>query len=125
MLVKLEMKALSRARGTAQKQAHPLRFKGEVQDLVHDMPSDIRIDRLLPARHRDSIGQVDWLGSRDRAMLLVVYDTALRASELVTIVVGHIEGPARDESGLLFIPNSKTDQEGKDDMLTCRAGAWM
>lgn len=112
-LVKLEMKALRRARGMAQKQAHPLRFKGEVQDLVHDMPSGVCILRLLSAPHRDWTGRVDWLGLRDRAMLLVAYDTALRASELVAIEVEHIEGPAPDGSGLLFIPRSKTDQEGE------------
>lgn len=112
-LVRLEMKALRRARGTAQKQAHPLRFKGDVQDLVHDLPSGICIARLLSAPHRDWTGRVDWLGLRDRAMLLVAYDTALRASELVAIEVEHIDGPAQDGSGLLFVPRSKTDQEGE------------
>lgn len=112
-LVKLEMKALRRARGTAQRQAHPLRFKGEVQDLAHDPPAGICIARLLQAPHRDWTGRVDWLGLRDRAMLLVAYDTALRASELVAVEVEHIEGPGRDGSGLLFIPQSKTDQEGE------------
>lgn len=112
-LVKLEMKALRRARGTAQRQAHPLRFKGEVADLAHDPPAGICILRLLQAPHRDWTGRVDWLGLRDRAMLLVAYDTALRASELVAVEVEHIEGPARDGSGLLFIPKSKTDQEAE------------
>ena len=104
-LVKLELKAARRALGRRQRQAHAIRFKGDIEDL--DAPaSGVCLAHLLKAcRH-------DWLGQRDTALLRIAYDTACRRSELVAIDCAHIESGA-GQSGILFIPSSKTDAEGE------------
>lgn len=79
----------------------------------------MRTARLLSAPHRDWTGRVDWLGLRDRAMLLVAYDTALRASELVAIEVEHIEGPAHDGSGCSLSLNPRRIRKGRGGMPIC------
>ena len=66
----------------------------------------------------------------DAALLSSGYDAGLRVSELVAIEETHID-PHDDGSALLFIPSSKTDQEGQgawawlspDTMR--RVGAWL
>jgi len=105
-LVRLEFKALRKTLGTRQRQARGLRFKGEVADL-DDAPSGVCLAHLLKACRRDM------LGARDRAFLLVAYDSGCRRSELVTISCEAIEGPDHDGAGTLFIGTSKTDQEGR------------
>src|SRR3546814_19613804 len=64
---------------------------------------------LLKACRRDE------LGLRDAALLRVAYDAGCRRSELVAILVQHIEKDAQG-AGTLFLPSSKTDQAGE--------GAW-
>ena len=105
-LVKLEMKAARKALGVQQRQARALRFKGDISDL-DSPPSGICLVHLLKACRRDE------LGLRDAALLRVAYDAGARRSELVAIDVKHIEGPDSDGAGTLFIPSSKTDQEGE------------
>ena len=51
-------------------------------------------------------------GLRDRALLSVAYDSLCRRSELVAANVEHVELMS-DGSGILFLPRSKTDQEGQ------------
>jgi len=53
------------------------------------------------------------LGARDRAFLLIAYDSGCRRSELVAVTCEAIEGPDADGAGTLFIGTSKTDQEGR------------
>lgn len=53
------------------------------------------------------------MGLRDRALLLVAYDSGCRRSELIAIQCAEILGPSPDGSGLLLIAASKTDQQGK------------
>lgn len=104
-LVRLEMKAMRRARGVRQRQARAIRFKGEVADL--DGPaSGVCLANLLKACRRD------WLGLRDQVLLRVAYDTGCRRSELVAIEIEHISGDGA-EGGALYIPSSKTDAEGE------------
>lgn len=105
-LVRLEMKAVRRRLGVRQRQARGLRFKGEVADLAEPAKGPC-IASLLKACRRD------WLGLRDKALLLTAYDTGCRRSELVAIQTHHVEGPDSDGSGLLFIPSSKTDADGQ------------
>lgn len=54
-------------------------------------------------------------GKRDRALLLYGFAGALRRSELVGVDVGHIE--AHERGHLLTIPFSKSDQEGKGQVI--------
>jgi len=105
-LVRLELKAARKTIGTRQRQARGLRYKGDVGDL-DDPPAGVCLAHLLKACRRDM------LGARDRALLLVAYDSGCRRSELVAIDCDEIEGPDADGSGLLFIGRSKTDREGR------------
>jgi len=105
-LVRLEHKAARKLLGTRQRQARALRFKGDVSDL--DAPaSGVSLAILLKATRRDL------LGARDRALLLVAYDTGCRRSELTAIRLNEIDGPDADGAGTLEIGRSKTDQEGQ------------
>lgn len=106
-LVKLRLQAIRREKGTAQKQARPLRFKGPVRDVERDRPRGLNIRALL-----DSCAD-DLPGLRDRAMLSTAYDTGLRASELVAIAIEHIEEAIDPDARLLQILCHKGDQEGE------------
>jgi site-specific recombinase XerD len=106
-LVKLRLAAVRREKGTAQKQARPLRFKGPVRDVERDTARGLNIRALL-----DSCAD-DLPGLRNRALLSTAYDTGLRASELVAVAVEHIEEAIDPEARLLKIHRSKGDQEGQ------------
>ncbi|CAN5308434.1 hypothetical protein BH11PSE5_BH11PSE5_22690 [soil metagenome] len=106
-LVKLRLAAVRREKGTAQKQARPLRFKGPVRDVERDKARGLNIRALL-----DSCGD-DLPGLRDRALLSAAYDTGLRASELVAVAVEHIEEAIDPEARLLQILRHKGDQDGE------------
>ena len=107
VLVKLRLRAIRREKGVAQAQARPLRFKGPVKDVERDKPRGLNIRALLEA-----CGD-DLTGLRDRALLSTAYDTGLRASELVAVLVEHIVDALDSEARLLEIPRSKADQEGE------------
>lgn len=106
-LVRLEMKALRRRLGTAQKQARPLRYKGAVRDPVREPARGVSLQALLAGCSSDE------KGLRDRALMSVAYDTGLRASELVAIDVSHILPAGDPHCRLLAIPRHKGDQEGE------------
>jgi hypothetical protein len=113
-------RAQRRRRGAAQRQAAPLRF-GTTLD---PHTKGFTLTALLGACGGDL------QGLRDAALLSLGYDAGLRVSELVAVTVAHID-PHSDGSALLFIPLSKTDQEGQgawgwlsaDTMR--RVGAWL
>ena len=60
----------------------------------------------------------DPAGLRDRALISSAYDAGLRRSEAVRIKVEHLERLPTGEASL-FLPRSKTDQEGEG------ARAWL
>ena len=91
-LVRLALRRMHRAKGRRGNQK-----LGLTRDLV---------DRMLAA----SPGTLK--GLRDRALLSVAYDSLCRRSELVAADVEHVELMS-DGSGTLFLPRSKTDQEGQ------------
>jgi len=103
-MVRSALRANRRRRGTAQRQAAPLRFGGELGS-----SSGFTIAGLLAACGGDA------QGSRDAAILSLGYDAGLRVSELTAVRVEDVR-PQPDGTGLLFLPRSKTDQEG--------VGAW-
>ncbi len=106
-LVKLRLAAIRREKGTAQKQARPLRFKGPARDVERDTARGLNIRALL-----DSCAE-DLPGLRDRALLSTAYDTGLRAFELVSVAVEHINEAIDSKARLLPIQRSKGDQEGQ------------
>lgn len=107
LLVKLRLAAVRREKGTAQKQARPLRFKGPVRDVERDKPRGLNIRALLGSCPDDLPGL------RDRALLSTAYDTGLRASELVAVAVEHIEEAIDPEARLLEILRHKGDPDGE------------
>lgn len=119
-MVRAALKGLRRRRGTAQRQAAPLRFGSSLDPHTKGF--------TLTALLRACGG--DLQGLRDAALLSLGYDAGLRVSELVAVTARHID-PHDDGSALLFIPSSKTDQEGQgawswlsaDTMR--RVGAWL
>src|SRR3546814_14428990 len=82
-----------------------LRLKGDVADIHEDEPSPVSLIGLLASLPNDAAGL------RDRAMISTGYDAGLRRSELVRIDLKHIERLPTGEAAL-FVPRSKTDQEG-------------
>lgn len=104
--VRFEHKAARKLLGTRQAQARAIRFKGDISDI--DSPATgICLSTLLKA------ARGDMLGARDRALLLVAYDTGCRRSELAAMMVGDIEEADADGAGVVEIRRSKTDQEGQ------------
>ena len=101
-------KADTRAKG----QALGLRLKGNVADIHQDPAGPVSLLGLL-----QSIGE-EPAGVRDRALISAGYDAGLRRSELVRIRVEHVERLPTGEASL-FLPRSKTDQEGEG------ARAWL
>ncbi len=93
-------------------QARGLRIKGDVEDIEKDAPLPLSLLSLL-----ESIPD-DPAGLRDRAMISAGYDAGLRRSELVRVRLEHIHRLPQGEASI-FIPRSKTDQEGEG------ATAWL
>ena len=92
-LVRLSLRRMHRARGRRGSQK-----LGITRNLV---------DRMLSASDGTSLK-----GLRDCALLSAAYDTLCRRSELVAADVEHLT-IGDDGSGSLFLPTSKTDQEGQ------------
>lgn len=105
-LVRLELKAQRRSLGVRQKQARGLRFRGEVADpLAAAGPIGVCVEAMMAAA-ADTLQ-----GLRDRALLSLAFDAGLRRSEIVAIRWAHIEKGSAG-AGRLFVPRSKSDQEG-------------
>lgn len=105
-LVRLELKAQRRALGVRQRQAKGLRFRGDVADpLAAAGPVGVCVEAMLAA------APATLQGLRDRALLSLAFDTGLRRSEVVAVRTSHIERGTAG-AGRLFVPRSKSDQEG-------------
>lgn len=92
--VALKMKAIARRKGTRQTQAHGL-GRAELDLLLAEIGDSAALEDL-----------------RDAALLSVGYDAMLRRSELVALRLEDVKIEP-DGSGLLYLPRSKTDQEGQ------------
>lgn len=104
-MVRWALKAMRKADQREPRQALGLRLKGNVSDWRSDAAAPLSLLALLR-----SIPD-DLPGLRDRALLSCGYDAGLRRSELVVAQHGHLTRLANGE-GSLFLPRSKTDQEG-------------
>lgn len=110
--VRWKMKEIRKGDTRAKGQALGLRLKGDVADIHQDQPAPLSLIGLLASIPDDAAGL------RDRALISTGYDAGLRRSELVRIKVEHIEQLPTGEASL-FLPRSKTDQEGEG------ARAWL
>ena len=104
--VRWKQKEIRKADGRERRQAKGLRLKGEAVNVIEDEAHPLSLLKLL-----ESIPD-DPAGLRDKALISTAYDAGLRRSEAVRICVHHIERLSSGEASL-FIPRSKTDQEGE------------
>jgi integrase len=104
--VRWKLKEIRKADTRVRRQARGLRIKGEVADVHADGPQPLSLLALL-----ESI-PADPAGLRDRALLSCAYDAGLRRSEVVRARVEDFE-PLPSGEASLFLPRSKTDQEGE------------
>jgi integrase len=88
------------------RQALGLRIKGDVADIHKDEAQPLSLMALLASIPEDAAGL------RDRALLSCAYDAGLRRSEVVRARVEDFELLPSGEASL-FLPRSKTDQEGE------------
>jgi site-specific recombinase XerD len=92
LTVKLALKRMHRELGRAQRQAAPLN-RPQVEQMLRASGDSLR-------------------ALRDRALLATCYDTLMRESEIVALLVSDLEF-SPDGSGVVTIRRSKTDQEGQ------------
>lgn len=95
--MRLRLAAIRKAKGVAQRQARPLRFKDPVRDVARDTSRGLNIQAVL-----DNCPD-DLTGLRDRALLSAAYDTGLRASELCAVALEHLVEAIDPEARLLRI----------------------
>lgn len=105
-LVRLAVKRMSRAKGRRQKQAEPLNRPSIERMLERKTPT--RLHRRLTEAGRD----VPLIALRNAALVAVAYDTLLRRSDLVALLIEDLER-AGDGSGTILVRRSKTDQEAE------------
>lgn len=103
-IVRSALRGHRRRHGAPQRQAAPLRLGGELGEVP-----GFTITALLAACASDL------QGVRDAALLSLGYDAGLRVSELTAVTLADLR-PQLDGAGLLYLPRSKTDQQGQ--------GAW-
>ena len=119
-VIRDKLKVIGKRKGKRQRQAEALRH----EESSGTNEQNVSISALI-ASCPDTL-----TGLRDAALLSAGFDAGLRVSELTAIRVAHIE-PAQEGEGVLFIPDSKTDQEGEgayawlsaETML--RIGRWL
>jgi len=99
--VKLTLKGIRRTVGTAKAKKSPI-LATDVRAMAASFPAGL-------------------IGVRDRALILVGFAGAFRRSEVAGIAVEHIEHTT--EGIKVFLPKSKTDQEGQGRYVGIKRGA--
>ena len=105
-LVRLAVKRISRTKGRRQKQAEPLN-RPSIERML-DQKTTVRMHRRVTESGRE----VPLIALRNAALVAVAYDTLLRRSELVALLVEDLERGA-DGSGTVLVRRSKADQEAE------------
>ena len=123
------LKAFTREDPKPQGQAAPLRLKGDVDGLADRDPAGLCVLTLIQAAHHHSdtmtgpaYARIKRRNARDCALLSLAYDTGLRRSELVAVMVNQLtDNP--DGSATLFVPWSKgaDDGEGRFAFVSARS----
>lgn len=116
--IRQRLRGVKRRLGVRQRQARGLRWDEILRLLPADLPLRPPYDPFwerLPAAERGwrkAEARLNWLtGLRDRALLLVAYETLCRRAELVALRVENIQ---RTPDGVtVFVERAKTDQEGE------------
>lgn len=105
-VVRLAVKRMSRAKGRRQKQAEPLNRPSIERMIERKTPE--RLHRRVTEAARD----VPLIALRNAALIALAYDTLLRRSELVALLVEDLDRAA-DGSGTILVRRSKSDQEAE------------
>lgn len=98
----LLMRSIARRKGTRPDQHQPL-LTPDVRELLEHLPAD------------------GILNLRDRAIMLLTYAGAFRRSEVAAIDVEHLTW--KRDGLLVLLPRSKTDQEGRGQLVAVAYGA--
>ncbi len=98
--VKLTLKGIRRAVGTAKAKKSPV-LATDIRAMVECLPSGL-------------------IGVRDRALVLVGFAGAFRRSEVAGLTIEHVEETV--EGIKVFLPRSKTDQEGQGRYVGIKRG---
>ncbi|MCS3708216.1 integrase [Salinibacter ruber] len=105
------MKGIRRESNRSPEQAPPI-LTEHVKEMVDSLPGNGESPSGTEAR-------AAWLrGRRDRALILTGFAGAFRRSELATLRQEHID--SRPDGLLVTVPESKTDQEGKGQLVAIR-----
>ncbi len=99
--VKLTLKGIRRAIGTAKAKKSPV-LATDIRAMVESLPSGL-------------------IGNRDRALILVGFAGAFRRSEVAGLTIEHVEETV--EGIKVFLPRSKTDQEGQGRYVGIKRGS--
>ena len=105
-VVRLAIRRMNRAHGTRQKQAEPLNRPSVERMLTTKAPE------RLHRRVAEADKKVPLIALRNAALLAVAYDTLLRRSELVSLLIEDLQR-ADDGSGTILVRRSKGDQEAE------------
>jgi integrase len=105
-LVRLAVKRMSRAKGRRQKQAEPLN-RPSIERMIETKTTQRQHRRVAEAGR-----EVPLIALRNAALFALAYDTLLRRSEIVALLVEDIV-QAADGSGTVLVRRAKTDQEGE------------
>ncbi|KAA0574684.1 tyrosine-type recombinase/integrase [Azospirillum sp. B21] len=116
--IRQRMRGARHKLGIRQRQARALRWEEILRILPPDQPAQPPYDPFWERLHgeergrRKAAARLQWLTSlRDRALLLVAYETLCRRAELVAL---RIENILRAPDGVtVFVERTKTDQAGE------------
>lgn len=114
--VGLTLRAIARSIGSRQDQADPLNF----EDLT-------RIIDSLGWTDPDGRRRLGLIDLRDGALLQAAYDGLFRRSELLSLQVEDLEDSDVDQTGVVLLRRSKTDQSGRGAkiFLAGRTMTWL
>lgn len=114
--VDLALRAIARTIGSRQDQADPLNF----EDLTCIIDS-------LGWTDPDGRRRLRLIDLRDGALLQAAYDGLFRRSELLSLQIEDLEGSDVDQTGVVLLRRSKTDQEGQGTkiFLARRTMTWL
>jgi len=110
------MRGIHRESDRTPEQAPPL-LTEHIKDMVDALPGN----GSPPSEHAQGGTEAEaaWLrGKRDRALVLTGFAGAFRRSELASLRQEHID--SRPDGLLITVPESKTDQEGKGQLVAIR-----
>ncbi|MBP2300879.1 tyrosine-type recombinase/integrase [Azospirillum picis] len=116
--IRQRLRGAKRRLGVRQRQARGLRWDELLRLLPPEQPRQPPYDPFWERLHGEERGRrkadcrLHWLASlRDRALLLVAYETLCRRAELVALCIENIQ---RTPDGVtVFVERAKTDQEGE------------